>query len=73
MFQTGGGRPLLEPGPGRRHAVPDGPRLDSARAGERRCPREGAQPGGERTRDSKTGRERAALPEGEEGHSHAGP
>ena len=33
MFPTGGGGPLLAPRPRRRHALPNGPRLDSQRTG----------------------------------------
>jgi hypothetical protein len=67
-----GGAALLSPRPGRRHALADGAGLDRARAGDpgNHCARAeplGAGPGG-----GQAGRPRAQVPQGEEGHPHAG-
>lgn len=72
MQQAGGGCPLFEQGPRRRHALPDGPRLDRQGTGVRRGAPEGAQPGGEGAGVGAPRRKGTALPEGEERHPRPG-
>lgn len=72
VLAPGGGRALLEPCAGRRHALSDGARLVGARAREpgRAGPRAG--PGGARAAGGAPRRSRAPLPQGEKGHPDAG-
>jgi hypothetical protein len=72
VLAPGGGRALLEPRAGRRHAFADGARLVGARAREpgRAGPRAG--PGGARAAGGAPRRPRAPLPQGEKGHPDAG-
>ncbi|GBM32922.1 Protein limb expression 1 [Araneus ventricosus] len=71
MFAPRGRRPLLPPRPGRRHAIPDGPRLDSERAGVSGSHLQRTDQCGKGTRSRQASRSRAQVSQRKERYSHA--
>lgn len=72
VLPAGSGGPLLPQGPRRRHALPDGPGLDSQGARSAWGHLQGADQRRKGTRGSQARGQRAQVPQREERHSHAG-